>query len=85
MLHVYANWIEGTAAAEIAAIEQAMQRSPAIWHQHGTSAERVTQTPERSRKYVAEREGFEDSGHESDQQVTDSESDLAPDNPRKSP
>ena len=61
MLDVYANWLDGADESEIAAIEQAMQRSPAIWHQHGTRAERVTQALERSRKYVAEREGFEPS------------------------
>ena len=61
MLDVYANWLDGTDAPEIARIEQAMQRSPTIWHQRGTSAERVTQPLERTRKCVAEREGFEPS------------------------
>jgi integrase len=61
MLDVYANWIEGTDASELARIEQAMQRSPARWHQPGTSAGRLTQTLEQSWKYVAEREGFEPS------------------------
>lgn len=61
MLDVYANWIEGTAASEIAAIEETMQRSPAIWHQHGTSVERATQLLRSAQKYVAEREGFEPS------------------------
>jgi integrase len=61
MLDVYANWIEGTSASEIAAIEQAMQRSPTIRHQNGTSAERPLQALKSTRKYVAEREGFEPS------------------------
>jgi integrase len=61
MLDVYANWMEGTDAADIARIEQAMQRSPAIWHQHGTRAARPTQALRSTRKYVAEREGFEPS------------------------
>jgi integrase len=61
MLDVYANWIEGTGAFEIAAIEQAMQRSPGSWHQRGTSTACPTQAAERSRKYLAEREGFEPS------------------------
>jgi integrase len=61
MLDVYANWIEVTEGSEIAAIEQAMQRSPAIWHQRGTSAERPTQALRRTGKYLAEREGFEPS------------------------
>jgi integrase len=61
MLDVYANWIEGTGAFEITAIEQAMQRSPAIWHQRGTSAARPTQALRSTGKYVAEREGFEPS------------------------
>jgi integrase len=59
MLDVYANWIEGTDPSQIAAIEQAMQRSAAIWHQHGTSAARTTQALRSTGKYVAEREGFE--------------------------
>jgi integrase len=59
MLDVYANWMEGTDAADIARIEQAMQRSHAIWHQHGASAQRRTQALRSTRKYVAEREGFE--------------------------
>jgi len=59
ILDAYANWIEGIDPSQIAAIEQAMQRSPAIWHQHGTSAERLTQALRSTRKYVAEREGFE--------------------------
>lgn len=58
MLDVYANWIEGTDRSEIAAIEPAMQRSPAIWHQRGTSAEWFTQPLKRTRKYVAERESI---------------------------
>jgi integrase len=61
MLDVYANWIEGADASQIAAIEQAMQRAPAIWHQHGTSAERPPQALRSTGKYVAEREGFEPS------------------------
>ena len=61
MLDVYANWLDGPDAPEIAGIEQAMQRSAAIWHQHGTSAERLTQAPRSRGKYVAEREGFEPS------------------------
>ena len=59
MLDVYANWLDGADAPEIARIEQAIQRSPTLWHQRGTSAERVTQPLERTRKYVAERGGFE--------------------------
>jgi integrase len=59
MLDVYANWLDGADAPEIAGIEQAMRGSPTTWHQHGTSAERVTQPLKRTRKYVAEREGFE--------------------------
>jgi hypothetical protein len=50
MLDVYANWIEGTDASEITAIEQAMQRSPTIWHRHGTSAEPARQVIQRSGK-----------------------------------
>jgi hypothetical protein len=61
MLDVYANWLDGTDAPEIARIEQAMQRAPAIWHQHGTNADRLTQSPRSTGKYVAEREGFEPS------------------------
>jgi integrase len=61
MLDVYANWMEGTDAADIARIEQAMQRSHAIWHQHGTSAQRRSQALRSTGKYVAEREGFEPS------------------------
>jgi integrase len=61
MLDVYANWIEVTEGSEMAAIEQAMQRAPAIWHQRGTSAVRSAQAPKSTRKYVAEREGFEPS------------------------
>jgi hypothetical protein len=61
MLDVYANWLDGADAREIARIEQAMQHSAAIWRQRGTSAEPVTQPLERQRKYVAEREGFEPS------------------------
>jgi integrase len=61
MLDVYATWLEGTDGSEIAAIEQAMQRSPAIWHQHGTSAQRRSQALRSTGKYVAEREGFEPS------------------------
>ena len=56
MLDVYANWIDGADAPEIARIEPAMQRSSAIWHQRGTSTGRLTQAPERSWKYVAERD-----------------------------
>jgi integrase len=59
MLDVYANWLDGTDAPEIARIEHAIQRSPMLWHQRGTSPERVPQPLERTRKYVAEREGFE--------------------------
>jgi hypothetical protein len=62
MLDVYANWLDGTEAPEIARIEQAMQRSPAVWHQHGTSAKRPTQALARTGKYVAEREGSLSSG-----------------------
>jgi integrase len=61
MLDVYANWIEGADASQIATIEQAMQRSPAIRHQHGTSAERARQVIQRSGNRLAEREGFEPS------------------------
>jgi hypothetical protein len=61
MLGVYATWMEGTDAAAIAAIEQAMQGAPTIWLQPGTSMGRLAQAPERSWKYVAEREGFEPS------------------------
>jgi hypothetical protein len=43
MLDVYANWMEATDAADIARIEQAMQRSHAIWRQHGASAQRRSQ------------------------------------------
>jgi hypothetical protein len=50
-----------TNAFEIAAIEQAMQRSPAIWHKRGTSAARPAQALRSTGKYVAEREGFEPS------------------------
>jgi hypothetical protein len=56
MLDVYANWMEGTDAADIARIEQAIQRSHAIWHQHGTSAQRRSQALRSTGKYVAERE-----------------------------
>jgi hypothetical protein len=62
MLDVYANWLAGADAPEIARIEHAMQRSPAIWHQHGTNAGRLTQAPRSTGKYVAEREGFEPDG-----------------------
>jgi hypothetical protein len=86
MLDVYANWLDGTDAPEIARIEHAIQRSPAIWHQHGISTGRLTQAPERSWKYVAEREGFEpDSKPQADQQATESESNSIPTDPRKSP
>ncbi len=61
MLDVYANWIDSADASEIARIEQAMQRAPAIRHQHGTSAEGAPQALRSTRKYVAEREGFEPS------------------------
>jgi integrase len=61
MLDVYANWNDGADAADIAAVEQAMRRSSPSWHQRGTSAERVTQPLRSTRKYVAEREGFEPS------------------------
>jgi integrase len=59
MLDVYANWIEETDRSEIAAIEQAMQRSPAIRHHVGTSAERTRQVIQRSGNRLAEREGFD--------------------------
>jgi integrase len=86
MLDVYANWIEVTEGSEITAIEQAMQRSPAICHQHGTSVARPTQALKSTGKYVAEREGFEpDSGVQSDQQATESESNSIPSDPQKSP
>jgi integrase len=61
MLDVYANWLDGADVPEIARIEQSMQRSPTLWHQHGTSAERPLQALRSTRKYVAEREGFEPS------------------------
>jgi integrase len=61
MLDVYANWLDGADVAELARIEQAMQRSPSIWHRNGTSAERPLQALKSTRKYVAEREGFEPS------------------------
>jgi hypothetical protein len=59
MLDVYANWIERTAASASAAIERAMRRSPANWHQHGTSCQLAGQVIQSSGNRLAEREGFE--------------------------
>jgi hypothetical protein len=84
MLDVYANWLDGTDAPEIARIEHAIQRSPAIWHQHGTNAERLTQPP-RSTENMWRRERDSNSESQSDQQVGDSESHPVPTDPRKSP
>ena len=62
MLDVYANWIEGADAREIARMEQAMRRSPAIRHHVAPAPSGSTQAIEKDhRKYVAEREGFEPS------------------------
>ncbi len=86
MLDVYASWFEGTDRSETVAIEQAMQRSPAIRHHVGTSGERARQVIQRTGNRLAEREGFEpDSGVQSDQQATESESNSIPTDPRKSP
>lgn len=63
MLDVYANWLEGTDGSEIAAIEQAMQCSPAIWHQPGTSRERARQVIQSPRNRLAERESISATFH----------------------
>ena len=61
MLDVYANWLDGADAREIARMEQAMQRSPAIRHHVGTSPEWARQVIHRSGNRLAERVGFEPS------------------------